>query len=73
MEKKASSISGIEENSTATHKRIKLKHFLTLHTRISTKWVKDLKCKTWNHETSKENTESTLFDIDLSKFFFNVS
>ena len=39
------------ENWTATCKRIKLEHFLTSHTQINSKWIKDLNVKTRKYKT----------------------
>ena len=48
-------------NWTATCERMKLKHLLTPWTKINSKWVKDLKCKTRNYKTLrgklKQNTQ----------------
>ena len=39
------------ENLTGTCKRMKLECFLTSNTKINSKWIKDLKCKTRNYKT----------------------
>ena len=55
-------------NWTATCKRIKSEHFLTLYTKINSKWIKDL------HETIKfleENIGRTLDDINQSKILYD--
>ena len=61
------------ENWTATCKIMRLEHFLTPHTKINSKWIKDL---TVGPEVIKllENKKGrTLFDINHSDFFFWIS
>ena len=48
-EKTVSSNNWCRGNWAATCKRMKLKHFLTTHTNINSKWIKDLNVKTRNY------------------------
>ena len=52
---------------TATCKRMKSEHSLTLYIKISSKWIKGLNVRLGNIKLSQENTESTPFDINWSK------
>ena len=58
------------ENWTAPCKRMKLEHFLTTHTKINSKWIKDLNVRPETIKLFEKNTGRTLDDINQSKILY---
>ena len=59
------------ENWTAARKRMKLEHFLTPYTMISSKQIKDLNVRSETIKLLEENISKTLDEINQSKILYD--
>ena len=50
---------------------MKIEHSLTLHTKINSKWIKDLTIRPDSIKLLEENIGRMLFDINHSNIFFD--
>ena len=60
------------ENRTATCTGMKLEYFLTLYTKINSKWITGLNVRPETLKLLRENISRTLFDKNCSKILFDI-
>ena len=61
------------ENWTDTCRKMKLDHLLTPHTRINSKWIKDLNCRPITIKILEDNIGSKILDTVHSNIFSDIS
>ena len=61
------------ESYAAIYKRMKLEYFLTLYTKINSKWIKDLNVTLETIKILEERIDRTFVDINHSGIFMDLS
>ena len=59
------------QNWSTTCQRMKLEHFLTPHTKVNSKWIKDLNVRPETIKLLEENIGKTLSDINHSRILYD--